>query len=64
MLLHAWVLLTYVAMGSALLLTATVAIMCLRAEPIEFRGFIVSSYRRRPRGYPVRRSSCELQNAA
>ena len=46
MLLHAWVLLPYLAMGSALLLAATIAVICLHSEPVEFRGFVTWPERR------------------
>lgn len=47
MLLHAWLLLSSIIIGSALLLGATVVALCMRAERVEYRGFAVASARRR-----------------
>ena len=51
MLLHAWLLLDYLALASALLLCGTIAVICLRSEPLAYNGFLVSTDRRRQRRY-------------
>lgn len=47
MLLHAWLLLSYSAIGSAVLLAVSVVVLCLRSEPVEHRGFLASADGRR-----------------
>ncbi len=37
------ILLSYLAIGSALLLAMTIAFICLGTERVEFRGFVVST---------------------
>jgi hypothetical protein len=61
MLLHAWLLLPYVAIGTALLLAATVLAICLRSESVEFRGFIVRTDRRRSAYRPIFKPSITLR---
>ncbi len=37
------ILLSYLAIGSAILLAMIISVICLRTERIEFRGFLVST---------------------
>jgi hypothetical protein len=46
MFLHALVLLSYLAIGSALLLAMTIAVICLRTERVEFRRLVSTDHPR------------------
>jgi hypothetical protein len=46
MLLHAWLLLPYTLVASALLLAGTVMTLCLRTQPIQNCGFVIAPERR------------------
>jgi len=63
MLLHAWIALPYLAIGSGLSLAAAVAVICLNWEPVEGHGFLPNTSRRRPafRGTTPR---CRLRDPA
>jgi hypothetical protein len=64
MLLHAWLLLPYTVIASALLLAGTVMTLCLRSQPVQNCGFVIAPERRHLPSRRLHQPRREWQEAA